>query len=181
MNFLYKVFVNFLTVTMLVLIGVLIFFQIQIRKNPVKALEKIKYRPITVSSGSMKPAFEPGDLIIVKRINPTEVKLGDIITFKIDNRSLVTHRVVRIVKENGELMFRTRGDANNSEDRQLVSQQQLIGKLVFKIRYGGYIANFISSRMGFFIVICIPTILLILDEILYLFKLRKKGLKLSQK
>lgn len=147
----------------------LIYLQIQIRKDPMQALNLLKYKPITVMTGSMRPYLEPGDLIIVKSTNPQKVKEGDVITFIIDQKTLVTHRVTQIMNDDG-LMFKTKGDKNDSEDKQLISSNQLIGVCAFKISHGGYVANFIRSKAGFVTVVCIPFVLLILAEVIHIYK-----------
>lgn len=158
----------FLVLAVLLIIY-LVYLQIQIRKDPIQALHLLEYKPITVMTGSMRPYLEPGDLIIVKSTNPQKVKEGDVITFIIDQKTLITHRVTQIINDDG-LKFKTKGDKNDFEDKQLISTAQLIGICAFKISHGGYIANFIRSKVGFVMVICIPFILLILAEIIHIYK-----------
>jgi signal peptidase I len=57
------------------------------------------YKIYEVQSGSMTPTINVGSLIIVKQINPKDIKTNDIITYKGSTQSLVTHRVVDIQKK----------------------------------------------------------------------------------
>ena len=77
--------------------------------------------PYTVLSGSMEPTYHVGSLIYVKEVEPSEVEVGDPITFVVNEDLLVaTHRVVEIdvqtsrqqtiVDENGEAMLDAEGN-----------------------------------------------------------------------
>ena len=78
--------------------------------------------PLIVLTDSMHPEIESGDLIICKTIKAEDVKLDDVISFfdpAGNGTSIVTHRVIEIVEEEGTLSFRTKGDYNNTEDKEL--------------------------------------------------------------
>lgn len=84
----------------------------------------------TVLTGSMSPTIEPGDLVIVKETPANEIKEGDIITFaSSQSDNITTHRVKQVIKED-EIKFVTKGDANNVEDPNPVSEQLLVGRVV---------------------------------------------------
>ena len=50
----------------------------------------------------------------------------------------VIHRIKSKTQKNGQFTFITKGDNNNTEDSEPVSEEQLIGKLIFKVRFLGY-------------------------------------------
>ena len=78
-----------------------------------------------VISGSMEPTYSVGDLLYVKTVEPDSVKVGDPITFVLNEDLVVaTHRVVKIDSENR--LFTTKGDANESEDAAPVHFNNLI-------------------------------------------------------
>ena len=53
--------------------------------------------PYTVLSGSMEPTYHVGSLIYVKDVDPSEIRVGDPITFVVNEDLLVaTHRVVNV-------------------------------------------------------------------------------------
>lgn len=116
------------------------------------------YRFYNVLSNSMKPqedslpgGFVAGDIIIVKMSDPSEIQIGDIITFVPgrDSRAYLTHRVVDIKEElngvPGEY-FVTRGDANDADDPPIAADM-LIGKKVFSIPVLGSFIQFIRSNL----------------------------------
>ncbi len=114
----------------------------------------------TVLSGSMSPAINAGDAILISGINPEEIKEQDIITFR-EGETFTTHRVVEIVNNT----FRTKGDANEDTDTKAIKTDQIVGKLVFTIPYLGYFGHFVRTIPGFLIFILIPGILIIYSEI----------------
>ena len=139
----------------------------------------------SVISGSMEPEYPVGSLIYVKEVKPSEVQVGDVITFVLSNKTPATHRVIGIDKDNQ--LFNTQGDANyqiNDETGEKVYMEDppvhfnnLLGKPVFKIPVLGYIAYYIQHPPGMYIAIAAGAILLILVFLPDLFKKEKKETK----
>lgn len=115
----------------------------------------------SVLSGSMEPTYHVGALIYVKPVDPSEVKVGDPITFVLnEDLTVATHRVVSIDAENSH--FYTKGDANDAPDAAPVHFNNLLGTPVFTIPYLGYIASFVQSPPGMYYAIAAGVILLAL-------------------
>ncbi|GAP09569.1 signal peptidase I, archaeal type [Bellilinea caldifistulae] len=93
-------------------------------------------RPYVVSGFSMKPTFVAGDVVIITRIDPAEVQVGDVIQFRRAN-SYIVHRVVEIQEENGRRVFITQGDNNNVRDEP-VPQEIVEGKVIRYIPQVGW-------------------------------------------
>lgn len=105
-----------------------------------------------VISGSMEPTYSVGDLLYVKTVDPDSVKVGDPITFVLNEDLVVaTHRVVKIDSENRQ--FTTKGDANETEDAAPVHFNNLIGVPVFAIPLLGYVSAYIQSPPGMYVAI----------------------------
>ena len=83
-----------------------------------------------VLTSSMEPTIDAGD--VVYTYDTDNYNEGDVITYRHNGR-LVTHRVV--AADAGS--FRTKGDANDSPDRYLVSEEMIVGKVVFHLPYLG--------------------------------------------
>lgn len=112
-----------------------------------------------VVSPSMEPTFSEGDLIYVKSVDPDSVKVGDPITFILnENLVVATHRVVAIDSENRQ--FTTKGDANKTEDAAPVHFNNLIGVPVFAIPLLGYLSAYIQSPPGMYVAIAFGAALL---------------------
>ncbi len=119
----------------------------------------------TVLSGSMEPTYHTGALLYVKSVEPKEIKAGQVITFLLDEDLVATHRVVEVVpdeKNSAVLRFKTKGDANDAVDGNLVHCNNVIGTPVFSIPYLGYVANYIQNPPGTYIAISAGAILLLL-------------------
>lgn len=99
-----------------------------------------KYEPIAIVSNSMDPVFNRGDVVVLRKVNKTnlnKLKKYDIIIYSID-KQLVAHRVINKKEEKGKLYFKTKGDANISPDLKWVKEDQIVGKYEFHIKYVGY-------------------------------------------
>jgi len=112
-----------------------------------------------VISPSMEPEYSVGDLLYVKTVDPDSVKVGDSITFVLNEDLVVaTHRVVAIDSENRQ--FTTKGDANKREDAEPVHFNNLIGVPVFAIPLLGYVSAYIQSPPGMYVAIGLGIVLL---------------------
>lgn len=159
-----KLIGNIVTAMIVLVLVMSLYSILQYRRNPDKLPSVFGYSTMSVLTGSMRPYLQPGDMIVDKQAEAEEVKVGDVITYKVGS-SIVTHRVVGIVAEDGKLAFVTRGDANNSEDGKPIKEEQLVGKVIFKIPYGGYVARFVRSPIGLMLVIVIPVSFMLLGEV----------------
>lgn len=120
----------------------------------------VGYQCFTVISGSMEPKYCVGDLIYVKKVDPTAIHVGDDITFILNEDLVVaTHRVVRIDAENQR--FYTKGLANEIEDSEPVHFNNLIGVPQFSIPKLGYVSDFIQHPPGMYITIGVGIILIL--------------------
>lgn len=120
------------------------------------------YKFFVVLTGSMQDTLKPGDFIISKKIDTSSLQIGDIISFKEDN-TIITHRIIKIEKKDGELLFTTKGDYNNTEDDNKVEKSNIEGKYILKIPGIGKILIFFQSILGIIILIMIPVLSIILS------------------
>lgn len=119
------------------------------------------YNCYTVISGSMEPEYSVGDLLYVKSVDKNTIKVGDPITFVLNEDLVVaTHRVVRIDAEKQH--FYTKGDANEIEDSEPVHFNNVIGVPQFSISKLGYVSDFIQNPPGMYITIGIGIVLILL-------------------
>lgn len=122
------------------------------------------YLPLIVLTDSMYPEIESGDLIICHTAEAEDIKVRDVIAFfdpAGNGTSIVTHRVMEVVYEDGEILFRTKGDNNNTEDRVLVPGEDLVGVYQNRIPNAGHIAMFMQTTAGLIVCVVLPIILLV--------------------
>ena len=131
-------------IVFILIISLYISYQKYIKKST--NIDLFGFKFYTVLTGSMEPEFNIGDLIIERKIEQEDIHVGDIITYSLNNQNTVTHRVIKISQENGEILYETKGDNNNSPDEKLVKYSQIQGHIVFKIdKLGKIITEFVSG------------------------------------
>ena len=124
-------------------------------------------RPYTVLSGSMEPAISPGDVVISMRIDPSEARPGDVVTFRDpkDPDRLVTHRVRSTRPDGRRVRFVTKGDANNNTEEWRVAAGGHVSRVAYRVPAVGRLALTAQSRGGLIALIVVPLLLLGAHEI----------------
>ncbi|MFA4818105.1 MAG: signal peptidase I [Parcubacteria group bacterium] len=149
---------------LLVLIGVLVVFSfIPFPGN---------YKIFTVQSGSMSPAIHTGSLVFVKPL--ADYNVGDVITRRTkDPKVTITHRIVskeeidspQFGEAGGKIAFETKGDANDSSDMEKFTAEGIVGKVFLIIPLLGYPVAYAKTTPGIILLIIIPAVIIIYDEI----------------
>lgn len=103
------------------------------------------YRVYIVHTGSMIPAFRPGEALI-DRLARGSLHRGEIITFRYayGPDAVVTHRVFSDVHG----VIRTKGDANPTKDPWTLRRPQVVGTPIAIIPYGGYALVYLRQPTG---------------------------------
>jgi len=124
-----KVFKKICNIFLDILIGIFgvillitIYNDVQVKVLNKSYADFFGYSTFEVQTGSMRPAINVNDLVIVKKDDSPKIK--DIITYK-KGKEFITHRVVEAYKET----YVTRGDANNTKD-EAIKKNQIVGKVV---------------------------------------------------
>ena len=128
----------------------------------VMTLYLMNIKPYVVVTGSMEPAIPVRSICFVdENISLQNIEVGDVISFKIGNDTLVTHRVIEVC----DGKYTTKGDANNTEDAITVTQNNYIGKTVVVIPKVGVILIYLQSRKGKILAFTLIILLLIFSFI----------------
>jgi signal peptidase I len=98
------------------------------------------YRPLIVQSGSMAPAVRTGDAIVSRVVHPSEVGVGDVVTFVDATRGgrLITHRVVEVRHHGSHYAFVTKGDGNTAVERWDIDDNTTLGRMALRIPKLGF-------------------------------------------
>jgi len=145
-----KVTLRVLSVILLLIVGICAFIYL----SP-------DYDMYFVRSGSMVPAVNVGDLVITGPVGgplTPSIEPWKIITYERTKDTLVTHRVISIT-DDGRLI--TKGDSNEDVDQTPVSLSQVKGIYFMKVPYLGYMTSFIRTKLGWYLSIIIPAMLLV--------------------
>ena len=128
------------------------------------------YKAFIVLSDSMsKTDFGAGDLVLVKEVDPSTLKEGDIIAYTSQNTSnygeTVTHKIRKLTTDaNGEPGFVTYGTTTDTDDETVVTYPYVLGKYQGRIPKVGTFFQFLKSTPGYIVCILVPFLLLILLE-----------------
>lgn len=144
----------------MLLINLWIIIQSKTNKDVVPSVFGIK--PFIVLSGSMESKIHKGDLILTKEIDPTKVKIEDVIAFRDAENTVTTHRVIDIVEKEGESYFITKGDNNTTQDRNLVALKDIEGIYIGRIPGIGSIMSSLSEPTTILILILGITIIFVI-------------------
>lgn len=121
-------------------------------------------RYYSVQSSSMVPVIYPGDLAISVKTTPSEIKVGDIVSYRSSqpDHSVVDHRVYKLFPRQGTLV--TKGD-NLSYPDPPITDSQVTGKTVKVIPYLGSALDFIRSPIGLILTVYLPLLIIISYEL----------------
>lgn len=132
-------------------------------KNPL-------FSTYVIVSPSMVPTIMINDAIVIKRVDNDSYNIGDIITFASNDINykglMVTHRIVK--KENlsyKSSIYTTKGDNNLRIDPTSVQTDSIRGRVLFKIPKVGYIKEFFSKPINYFLCLLVPAVIFILYDI----------------
>lgn len=93
-----------------------------------------------ILSGSMAPVLNVGDIVLISKSNMNEIQVGDIISYKLDENTIV-HRVIEIDEEG----LVTKGDAASEKDGIVVTEAEFGGKVIFHLTNGIHYIEIINS------------------------------------
>lgn len=110
-----------------------------------------------ITTDSMKPHINSGDVIIISKVSEKNLKVGDVITFKKDEE-VITHRIIKINKSE-ENDYITKGDNNNIEDQKSISYKDIEGRKVLRIPFLGKIIMKLQDEVYIIILIIIALVL----------------------
>jgi signal peptidase I len=117
-------------------------------------------RPLVVLSGSMEPTLDTGDVVVVKRVGPEQAHVGDVVTYRNPEGSLVTHRVRSVRRHGHRFELVTKGDANNASERWTMEADGELSRALYRVPLAGRLLAHTSSRQGKLLLIVAPLLLL---------------------
>lgn len=101
-----------------------------------------------IRGSSMQPAIALGSLIIDERVPVSAIRPGDVVTVRLHDAVVVTHRVVRVVDLPEGPQLELKGDGNQSPDAALVPSADVVGRVALIVPVAGYFLAMISLPAG---------------------------------
>lgn len=178
-NRIFKIISSAVFVILLMLIILIVFyiFRVNFLADNDK-LGDVKVNFYTILTQSMYPTIKAGDIVITYKNDDNKYNNGDVITFISDQNGgiTVTHRIKEVFSVNENYSYKTKGDNNNAADNEVISGDNVLGKVVLKIPKAGYIQQFLVSKTGWIIAVLLPCLGIVIYDILKLFRITaKKG------
>ena len=122
--------------------------------NKIDDVSIFGYKAYIITTDSMKPSINSGDVSIVRNTEEDNIETGDVITFKQGDK-VITHRITNIEEQDGKKVYTTKGDNNNTEDREKISYEEIEGKYQFKLEGLGIIIEILQSKVTLLILVAI--------------------------
>jgi signal peptidase I len=124
-------------------------------------------KTMVVTSGSMQPFLDPGDVALVRQARADKVGIGDAISFyRPDGHGLVTHRVIDIKVINGVLYFQTQGDNNLAPDANLAPANALFGIVEGRLPKIGFLLQRVTTdKLIRLLTLSIPVMVIAVQEL----------------
>lgn len=141
---------SILGIIVVFMMGILISNSIALSKNQMTSF--FGYSISYVPTDSMEPTIESGDTVLIKKCDFDDVKIGDIIVYKNDNKYII-HRVVRF-DDDGSIV--TKGDndyTNPVEDDVRITRENFYGKYKKTVNYLNF-SSIVKNR-NYILPICI--------------------------
>jgi signal peptidase len=110
-------------------------------------LPALGHELFVVRGASMEPSIPIGSAVIVGRVQPDLVHVGDVVTFRGSNDTVITHRIIALPTADAP-SFHTKGDASESADPFPLLPENIIGRVEFSIPRAGLALTMLSSSRG---------------------------------
>lgn len=154
-----KTFKRVLHIVLVIFIynAILLFFS---SMNKMQDFSFLGFKAFIITTNSMEPSIKHGDAILTKKPKEKDLEEGDIITFNRDDEA-ITHRILRIDKEEDTTLYVTKGDNNNIEDKRKVSFNEVEGKKIITLPKFGYLIEAAENQLVILIITLVVLIFLL--------------------
>ena len=144
-----------------------------------KMLDILGYSICYVVTGSMEPVLNVGDVVLIKDIDPFDIKINDIITYKSTSGPLsgnfITHRVVKVNTDGENIFFFTKGEANISNDTEVITPDKIMGVYQNKLPILKTILTLLSNPIIFILIVITPLLFSLMMQLTSFFIAIKKN------
>jgi signal peptidase len=114
-----------------------------------RVLPAIGHPVFVVAGPSMVPAVPVGAAVALDAADPATLRVGDVVTLQTGpDRSIFTHRIIRIVDREDGRWIETKGDANPHADPSLTPVASILGRVGLTVPYAGYLLTLVSTIQG---------------------------------
>ena len=122
------------------------------------------YETVVVGGGSMTDTAPNGSLVVARWRAAREVQLGDVIVVReADGGGQALpkiHRVISLEEHNGQILVRTKGDANQTPDPKVYILPERVLTRIYTLPHVGYLVSFVGTPLGWALAVMLPATLL---------------------
>jgi len=125
------------------------------------------FEALAIPTGSMHPTMPAGSLALVRQVPVSSLHIGDIITYvdPLNARKTITHRIIKTYTIAPHVPgFVTKGDANTATDLPIPGGS-VQGKVILHVPYAGRALSWTRSWAGIAVLVYLPALLIIIEEI----------------
>lgn len=162
---------NILFIVIFALVLVVLIYNFYTKRNGTAGQKPIISAYVIISP-SMVPTINVQDAVVSLKTDASKLNKGDIITFSsTDTRYpglTVTHRIMKVLEQDGSKQYQTKGDNNTTPDDAKVLPENIFGKVVFVIPWLGYLQYFLTKTYGWLLLIVLPCVCIIIYDIIKL-------------
>lgn len=172
-----KKIISWVIIGLLILLAIfLMYYIISSKFNDISGKKfEPKMSLYTIISTSMEPNIKVYDVVFDVKVNPNNIKEGDVITFistsTLSDGMTITHRVIGIIDTENGRKFRVKGDNNSTPDSSLVDAKNVLGKVMFKLPQIGRVQFLLQSKGGWLFALLIPALFVVMYDVLKVVRL----------
>lgn len=115
-----------------------------------QAKDVFGYKAYIITTDSMKPSINSGDVIVITKVKEEKLRVGDVVTFKTDD-DYISHRIIEIRENLNKKEYITKGDNNNIPDSYNIEYEDIQGSKVLKIPFLGSLILLFKQKIYIFI------------------------------
>lgn len=167
----FKIIRNILVwAVVLIAVGMMVFTIVSVTTFDRADRSLFGYKAFIVLSDSMSATdFDAGDLVLVKEVDPSTLKEGDIISYQSTNTEnygeVVTHKIRELTTDaQGNPGFITYGTTTDTNDENIVTYSFVLGKYQTRLPGVGRFFQFLKTTPGYIVCIFTPFLILILVQ-----------------
>jgi signal peptidase len=123
---------------------------------------------VVIRGSSMSPAIPLGSVADVTRVQPQDLRVGDVVTIKSPGGAVYTHRIIRIATLSDGVYIETQGDAVGRPDEPVLPATQVTGRVAGSLPFLGYLVYMLSIPTGvvslFSLALCLLMLIWLLED-----------------
>ena len=171
-SFVYKIFRSILYAFVALLLVVIVVQRVSNNNLSIGG-----FRVFMIVSESMKGEYDIGDILVSKSVSEDKINVGDNVTYLGEEKELkgliITHKVIKKYTKDGEVIFVTKGLANEVEDPS-IRYDQIYGKVIYKTYALSFIAKLMNNKLTYYVLFTFIALIMSIEITSAIFEARRE-------